>query len=647
MILTYSTNQVAMEHQLLDIARDYFHFVTNFFEVINVSATHIYHSALELSPLLSNVRKFYHSQQPHPSPRVVMGIPNSWDPSIAVSAKHSYYLSSTWSPCGQFIAAAAEAVVEIRDALTLEVLSTLQLTEVATGFRHGLAYSPDGHSLAGCSNVGIVLWDIQTGGMLTKIECEVTGNGLELVWSLDGKMIGTISQCAFRTYTVCIYEVASGKVQSSSTVQSAGGTHLWAHDKSFQVVVTVEDHKSWTYNIFEVGSALTKTGLFPFQSHYDFGAFSPTTYQISASIPGDHNHDPELLILDIHNSEVLLQETGCYLNHTFSPDGSLFAAFTRDHLLIWRYTSGHYIQWKRFQQAPMAIQFSPTLSSILGHASTLHVFHLVYSPDALATESVVTTHSQLQDAFSPDSAYIATAHYGGSTITITNLHSQNPSPCQLIDTDFEISTIALTGKVLLVKGSDTVMAWLVTEEGVVDGVFGNRRADHNDSLWDISSWGTSRPNTPQDKNPSLWARLLQREHSNHNTSNGELAFSVGDEIAAIKHHHGHIIRIYHTGTGEILKSVEVPLRTWYRFHHPHQDECYLYHHNSHKHHGPPKCDWPISQTSLQEGWVKDPEGKHQLWLHPRWRTSWNNVDWLHNVTTMRLKNPSELVIIKF
>jgi len=117
MVLMHTSNQVAKDHELLNTARDYFQFVTNFFEVINVSATHIYHSALELSPLSSTIWKFYYHQRPCPSPRVVIGIPESWDPSMAVSTKDSYYLSSTWSPCGQFFAAVIKEAVEIRDGL--------------------------------------------------------------------------------------------------------------------------------------------------------------------------------------------------------------------------------------------------------------------------------------------------------------------------------------------------------------------------------------------------------------------------------------------------------------------------------------------------------------------------------------------------
>ena len=47
------------------------------------------------------------------------------------------------------------------------------------------------------------------------------------------------------------------------------------------------------------------------------------------------------------------------------------------------------------------------------------------------------------------------------------------------------------------------------------------------------------------------------------------------------------------------------------------------------------------------GGVKDPEGKHRLWLHVCWRLDGNDVDYFEKVTTMRLKDPSELVVIKF
>ena len=638
MILTYIyiLNQVVRDHQLLHTARDYFQFVTHFFEVIDVSATHLYHSALELSPLSSIVRKFYYHQQSYPSPRVVIGIADSWEPASAVSTKHSCYLSSTWSPCGQFVAVVAEEVVEIWDALTLKLLSTPHPAKTATRFRHGLAYSPDGCFLAVYSDAGIIIWDIQTGGEATKIEVGVASDVLQLVWSLDGKTIATMSQGELNTFTVHMYNVTSGTTLSPGIIHSEGNLCIWAHNQFFQVVVITGYEKDRKIEIFEVGLVVTRIKSFPFQFDSPFVTFSPTTYRVSVSVDKDHHRIPGLVVLDIHNAEILLRATGSYWHCSFSPDSNYFAAFTRDHLSIWRYTSGHYIQWREFQQTPFPFQFSPASSSILGYTGALHILHLDYSPAALTTSSTTTTHSQPMDAFSPDSTWVATAYCGESTITITNLQSQNPFPAQFIDTELEISTMVLTGNILLVKGADKVVAWLLTEEGMVDGIVGNTRADCNDSLWNI----------PLQALATRWSRLLGQRNRG---SDGQLEFSVADEIAAFRYG-GFIIRPYHIRTGEISIQAEVPQsrgRTWYRLNNPQQDECNLYHCSLFKHQDPLDHGWPVSQADLQGGWVKDPEGRHRLWLHPSWRSAGISVNWLHNATTLRLRDSSELAIIKF
>jgi hypothetical protein len=623
---------VAKDYQLLDTARDYFQFVTNFFEVINISATHVYHSALELSPLSSVVRKLYHSHRPNPLPRVVIGIEDSWEPSTAVSTKNSFYLSSTWSPRSQVIAVATQEAIEVRDALALKPLFTLHSSKVGVKFRPGLAYSPEGHSLASCSETSIVIWDTQTGGIVTKIECEVAGSGLELMWSLDGKLVCTVSPRISETITVHTYNIVSGTMLSVDTLQSNRDPYLWALDGSVQIVTTVQDRKGWAINIFESGATLTKVKSFPIQFKLPFQVFSPATYRILVPIAGEKSHSPEFLIVDLQSSEVLLRTTGSYLYPTFSPDASLFAAFTKDHLTIWKYASGHYVHWREFLQTPSPIQFSPASLSILACSGTiLNILNLSYSSTTLAVKPTAALHGHSLDAFSPNGTFIATAYQGGDTITITNLTSQYPTPIQFIETELEILALVLTGKVLLVRGQAKAVAWLLTEEGTVDGIVGNTRADYNDSLWEISL--------------SLQGSLPVHITGNQNKL---LKFSVKDEMAALSIH-GYTIHSYHNGTGEILKPAQVPPHlgcTWYHFDNQQRDGCNKYYHDLYKHQGLLNCEWPISQAILQEGWVKDPEGRHQLWVHPHWRLPGNDVGWLNNVTTLRLRNSSKLLIVK-
>jgi len=535
----------------------------------------------------------------------------------------------------------AEGAAEIWDALTLKLASTLQSPKVTTRFRRGLAYSPDGRSLAGSSDAAIVIWDTQTGGLIKTVACGVTTSGLELVWSLDGRKIGAVLSWVLETITVHTYDVASGTTLCSDTVQSSDKPCLWAHKDSFRIATTkAVDRKGWTIDIFEVGSTITKAESFPSKYHLRLEAFSPTSYRISLSVStaGGRNLDHELLVLDVRNSEVLLREAGSYGHLNFSPDGSALAAFSGDHLHIWRCNSGRYTRWKEFRQTPTPLQFSPNSSSILGCAGAfLRVLHLDHSPVALTTESIVPVRGRPLDAFSPDGTYIVTGYSGETTVTITNLRPQIPCHSQFIDTDLEVSGMALTGNVLLVKGPDKIVVWLLTKDGVVDGIFGNTRADRNDSLWDLSPRALA----------ARWTRLIG--HREGGDDDRHLEFSIEDGIGAIKLNES-VIRIYHTGTGDIIESHRPPLHlrsTWYHFHNRQRDGCDFYHHDMCKRRGVLEGDWSVSQGTLRDGWVRDLEGKHRLWLHGRWRSAGNDVDWLRNATTMRLRNSSELVIVKF
>ena len=543
----------------------------------------------------------------------------------------------------------AKDAMEIWDAMTIKPLCTFQSSGVITEFRRGVAYSPDCHSLASCSNKAIVIWDTQTGGEVTRVECKIPSEGLELVWSLDGKIIGAISSRVSETFTVYTYNILMGKMMLSDTLQSKDKPCIWAHKEAFQIMTTTAwDSKGCKVNIFEAGHTLYKVKAFSLSSFSSVGAFSPTTYQVSTCYQ-DTKNNYTLLVLDISNSEILLQEEGPYRYLNFSGDGNFFSAsnVTGDHLFVWKYFSGHYVHWREFQQIPAPIKFSPNSSLILSCAgSLLHVLHTDFPPVTPAAKSVSTKSKNPKDAYPPGGGYIATTYRGDSTIMITNLCSKTPSS-QFIDTGLEIKEIILTGNVLLVKDHKTLVAWLLTKEGVVSGASGNGRADANDSLWTISSQDLVPPNPPsQGGNSSFWARFLNREQTEV-IDDEYLEFSVGNGVATIFNRSTASIHTYHLETGEILKLDKVPQHPKrYDFYHPHRDNCDLYHRDLAKQHKPPQGSWPVSQATLQDGWVKDPEGKCRLWLHPRWRGTENVADWFDDVTVLRIKNQSELIVIK-
>ena len=552
---------------------------------------------------------------------MVHGWLESWDECTHLSGAPKY-ISHTWSPCGRFVALQTEEAVEIRDALSSERLSTLTSPYSIVG---GLAYSPDGSSLACLSNDTLAIWDIQTGGVTKEIRGVDLSHKASLTWSLDGGSIGIIlSLWNDAGYVVRVYGVASD--EPSSTVgpfRSHSQPYLWAHDTSFRVMTTRLDDQVYTIEISEVGSVLTEIESFCIEPRGQWGpsdsisieSFSPTTYRISVFV-GYY----QILILDVRNLELLLaEESDDSGSHSFSFDGSLFAISTSCRVTIWKYTSSHYTQWRElpiegtiYNTPPL--QFSPTLSSVLAPFSQIPQVWRLDGPPTVARSYSCTPSAILSHC----GTYIATWYQMGSTIAITDLHSQTP---HFIDTGMEIYGLTFTGNILLVleeQDDRTLVAWRLTEGGVVDGIFADGGAGRGDSIWTVTITAFSM-------------------------------FSFEDQIVIIEGK-GNVVHAYHMETGEVLDPTRASPHSYYL-------QCNLWDVMGGLHYPryckltgqgmPSKDDWPISETTLQDGWVKDPEGKHRLWILPEWRRVYSGSSWLPNITTLRLKQKNGTVIIMF
>ena len=611
-------NQVVKDEELLDISKDYFQFVAKFFEVINVSASHIYHSALELCPMSSIVRKLYYSRRITHLPKVVIGAPDSWDPTIAISGKDRYDGPCIWSPCGQFIAVQTEKTVGIRDQLTLELIAILQPTKTIRYLTGPLAYSPDGRSIACGSDTAIIIWDIQTGGVAKEIKRST--RSISLVWSSDGQTLCAIGLIGWKTFVVHIHDAPSGTTLPSGTFQSRDKPHLWTYEGSFRVMTTVLGaYRDNTIDIFKVGPTLTKIQSFTFplleRPEAIVRSFSPTTHHLSIS------HGQELHIWDIRDSKRLLNTTAQSVFHCFSSDGSLFAASQEHSVYVWKHASGYYTQLGELQCPNLhssPLQFSPTPSSIAGHyKDILRVWYL--HEFSLAPRN----RGQRLVGLSRSGTRAATARNQGNTITIVDLLAQTPP--QFIDVGTKIDGLVITGNVLLVQSFGKVVAWLLTEEGLVEGVVGDRRVGWGDSIWTV-----------------LHLKYPYR-------------FRVEDHVGVIEHNASGAdspLHAYHTETGE----VHYPTRTirhsnidWHYFAEAHRGRDYLCYHDLYQ------CDtitspeesWRFSRATLREGWVKDPEGNHRLWVPPEWRTDWDPADWRDDVTIQFSVIGGRQVLIKF
>ena len=594
--------------------------MAKFFEPISASATHIYHSALELCPLSSIVRRLFYGRCHGITrlPRVMIGTPNSWDPIVSFSGEEAYKFCA-WSPCGRFVAAQTEKIIEIRNQHTFELLTILHPPNNASPPTCPLAYSPDGRSLAsGLSNT-IVIWDIQTGGVAKEIEC--CWVIVSMAWSSDGGVVATILRSRETTLRVETYKVASGARLFAE--ESGPGVYywqLWAHEKSFRFMTVPSypvDTPAFSVQISEIGATPTQIESFtvPTRLRHRFPraaiTFSPSTYHVS--IFDDHTFQ----IIDVRSSDCLIENTQSPHSRSppqFSPDGSFFTTSQSRWIHAWKFTSGRYTGWLcslfpsgGHTPSENFTHFSPASSSILLHCGrSLRLRRLDCPPTTFPT-------ILQRAAISRSGTHIATAYKGEGTITIISTASQ--APRQFIDTRMEIQGLVITGNVLLVAGRRTVEAWLLTEEGTVSGVSGDKRACHNDSIWSMSP------------------------------SNGVISFSVHGQFGVI---HDDVPYVYHTETGNILDDSHKPgnkLNRWNSFH---ESSDVLHHHCRSHRNVPPEDGWSVSSDTIQgAGWVMDPEGRHRLWIPFEWRGSLSSRNWCHDITTLFTSVGHQLIVIKF
>ena len=241
----------------LDLVNDCFRFVIAFFEVINTSAPHIYHSALPLSPLTSMINNLY-KRYARPLVRVVQGLPMAWDLVVA-TVRHEDYLinGATWSPCNRFIAIASASRIEVLDAATLERLNTFghNLKEDTRWF----SFSPDSRSLTlfSSDDWSLTTWDLQTGGRISAFSLTPHTSSPEYfssTYSIDGSVIAVAHADSKDTAAtaISIYNLYSGThIYSHHVSEGRIVASIWTHGESLRFVTT----KPGSITIREAGFA--------------------------------------------------------------------------------------------------------------------------------------------------------------------------------------------------------------------------------------------------------------------------------------------------------------------------------------------------------------------------------------------------------
>jgi WD40 repeat protein len=163
--------------------------VLRFFDAIEPPASHIYESALPMSPSSSLVRARYLNQV---STNVNFSVvDDAWDACIRTIRSQREVFSAVFSHKDDLVAVGEEDIVEIFDAATGQRRATLMTNYIA----RPLSFSSDDNILASgdfSADIGVDVWDLQTGGHIGTFKGHTKGIN-SIKFSPCGNMIATCS----------------------------------------------------------------------------------------------------------------------------------------------------------------------------------------------------------------------------------------------------------------------------------------------------------------------------------------------------------------------------------------------------------------------------------------------------------------------
>ena len=492
--LTLTRNQIRGSVDvdfLLDTTTDCLRFVTGFFDVIQQSGPHIYHSALPLAPLSSVVRKLYSQQICSPVTKIVTGIPALWDLCTASVGGATKFSGVIWSPSGRFIATGLGKTIQIRDSNTLERVSVLNFPTSHTGMcLVPLAFSADGRLLA-CKYQKfeliknarsitelqrlpsrIFVFDVQTGVIVNDINHR---SSCWVVFSWNHRTVTLLEERgSFYTYDgsngTCIHE---DKLAPSANFLLGS---RWVHEGFLRFPAIFKIDGGLAINIQEFRPASTPPLLliesFLVPPHDGKCSFS------SASFHASFITKTKVVILNVRDSRILLQAGVTHSPYTaplgrFSPNGHFFAySMGGWDICIWKNTPTCYVPWSNIQPRLQiwGFSFSPTKSSILTWGSMgIQLLEPGDRPNILPPEELERPRQRRTHlvARSADGTHIATVRQEGRVVTVLDPLSNTPR--QFLDANMSILDIKIVDNAIFAAGRRKLVKWHLEAGGIVYG----------------------------------------------------------------------------------------------------------------------------------------------------------------------------------
>ena len=381
--------------------------------------------------------------------------------------------------------------VEILDSATLQLLQNLEFSLEKSTCSSFLAFSPDGRMLTSVirplrrNYMGgfIISWDLQTGGIISAIQCNA--NNATEVWtarithSMNGQMVALLTLYESST-VISVYDIVSGIhthdiyhitfTNPDLTLGTPFVYDIWTHKESLRFAIAGPTEIEIREVVFTPGATPTEvetvsipdTPVFKSMGQTDIAR---TTFHPSSCLLAFGTRDT-VLVWDARASKFLLHHTSTplFLSTNFSSDGRFFACTTiTSEVYLWKESpTGYTLLEKLTPHAQYSKPcFSPNSESLITFSDgTIQLWHMKSFTTTASGDLAQAIHHAGEDfilEFFPDRPLAVVARMGDSVVTVLDLKSGFPR--LTIDTSIKVYGLRAIENTIAVIGNEKAITW--------------------------------------------------------------------------------------------------------------------------------------------------------------------------------------------
>ena len=442
-----------------------------------------------------------------------------------------------YSPNGTQLAVATTIGIWLYDAKTYQELDLLKEADVSPYDERGIAFSPDGNTLATSNGSfgGIKLWDIANGTIKKTLLDGIIPKGAEnVLFSPDGTTLAT-----YRYKELFLWDVVTGKNRTlGGNTDYVGGFALSPDGK---ILASCSKGKDQTIILWDVDTGSIKHTLKGHTDSVTSVSFSPDGKTLASG-----SSDNAIRFWDIETGTHVKTFKEAEVNVTqisFSPNGQFILSWGKGNskILLWDVNTGEYKQIDDNKKRRMGVCFNPDGNMI----AAAHEYHTIDFFDLTTGEHkkrIVGNNYKDLTFFMGEFADLTLSPDGTKLVSMNidksiNLCDITSGQCKLLIPHTPDHSIRSLNRFLFSSDSN---------------LFAGMSSDGFIGLWDA--------NTGNERHPSKRIQLFEKNHTalDHSPLSVTVfgfAFSPDSQILASASSK-HSIHLLDTTTGNIRHSLQ-------------------------------------------------------------------------------------------